>query len=319
VAGSVTAFSGAMRTASGGDDGLRTRPGASFSPARRWAMKRRHQSFTISRETPTRTDMSLCHAIGAPQDDLSSLTVVRHDGLCPHSPLQPLHFGPKMQVKDSKSAKNSSTLTFFRPAIDAFFIRLLYLQVGKCNGDTKCFVRQCHCCSVCRSRSWWAEKSLQHNRSVFSAMLYRIIQVAQLPSAIPISANTTYIAAYYTSNGQNAWDEWGMNNGVANGPLTAPASSAVGGNGVWHSNNSFPSSTYNSSNYYVDVLFAPTGRSLVLNFNPSQPSISAEAPLGSVVATVTPTWSDGSPFTGTLSFAHPIPTIKGFSRFPETI
>jgi len=105
VAGSVTAFSGAMRTASGGDDGLRTRPGASFSPARRWAMKRRHQSFTISRETPTRTDLSLCHAIGAPQDDLSSLTVVRHDGLCPHSPLQPLHFGPKMQVKDSKSAK----------------------------------------------------------------------------------------------------------------------------------------------------------------------------------------------------------------------
>jgi hypothetical protein len=136
-------------------------------------------------------------------------------------------------------------------------------------------------------------------------------QVAQFPSPIPISANTTYIAAYYTSNGQNAWDEWGMNNGVTNGPLTAPASSAVGGNGVWHSNNSFPSSTYNSSNYYVDVLFTPTGATLVLNFNPLNPSIPANAPLGSVVATITPSWSDGSPFTGTLSFAQPYSNDQG--------
>jgi hypothetical protein len=145
-------------------------------------------------------------------------------------------------------------------------------------------------------------------------------QVANFPSPIPITANTTYIAAYYTSNGQNAWDEWGMSNGATYGPLTAPASAAVGGNGVWHTNNSFPSSTYNSSNYYVDVLFtpivsvaSPTGTApyLVLNFNPPKPSIPSTAPLGSVVATIIPSWSDGSPFAGQLSFAPPNSNDQG--------
>jgi hypothetical protein len=136
-------------------------------------------------------------------------------------------------------------------------------------------------------------------------------QVANFPSPIPIKANTTYIAAYYSAVGHGAWDERGLSNGVTNGPLTAPAGSAVGGNGVYHYNNTFPNNTYDSSNYYVDVLFTPTGGSLVLNFNPPNPSISATAPLGSVVATITPTWSDGSPFTGTLSFAQPYSNDQG--------
>jgi Domain of unknown function (DUF4082) len=136
-------------------------------------------------------------------------------------------------------------------------------------------------------------------------------QVANFASPIPISANTTYIAAYYSAVGRGAWDEWGMSNGATNGPLTAPASSAVGGNGVYHYNNAFPSNSNDASNFYVDVLFTPTGRSLVLNFNPPNPSIPANAPLGSVVATITPTWSDGSQFTGTLSFAQPYSNDQG--------
>jgi hypothetical protein len=137
-------------------------------------------------------------------------------------------------------------------------------------------------------------------------------QVANFASPIPISANTTYIAAYYSAVGHGAWDERGLSNGATQGPLTAPAGSAVGGNGVYHYNNTFPNNTYDSSNYYVDVLFTPTtGRSLVLNFNPPNPSIPANAPLGSVVAIISPTWSDGSPFTGTLSFAQPYSNDQG--------
>jgi len=130
-------------------------------------------------------------------------------------------------------------------------------------------------------------------------------QEVDFPSPIPISANTTYIAAYYCPVGQGAWDAYGLTYGVTNGPLTAPASGAVGGNGVYHYDNSFPNNSNESSNYYVDVLFAPTGAALVLNFNPPHPSIPANASLGSVVATISATWSDGSPFTGTLSFAPP--------------
>jgi hypothetical protein len=136
-------------------------------------------------------------------------------------------------------------------------------------------------------------------------------QVATFASPIPINANTTYIAAYYSSIGRGAWDAYGLSIGKTNGPLTAPANSAVGGNGVYHYNNSFPNQNNEASNFYVDVLFTPTGRSLVLNFNPPNPSISATAPLGSVVATINPTWSDGSQFTGTLSFAQPYSNDNG--------
>jgi hypothetical protein len=136
-------------------------------------------------------------------------------------------------------------------------------------------------------------------------------QVANFPSPIPISANRTYIAAYYCGTGEGASDAYGLKNGVTNGPLIAPASSAVGGNGVYHYKNAFPSRTYEASNYYVDVLFSPTGASLALSFNPPNPSIPANAPLGSIVATITPSWSDGSPFTGTLSFAPPYSNDQG--------
>jgi hypothetical protein len=46
--------------------------------------------------------------------------------------------------------------------------------------------------------------------------------------------------------------------GVTNGPVTAPQSSAVaGGNGVYNyaSTPSFPASTYNATNYWVDVAY----------------------------------------------------------------
>jgi hypothetical protein len=136
-------------------------------------------------------------------------------------------------------------------------------------------------------------------------------QVANFASPIPISANKTYVAAYYSAAGLGAGDPYKLRNGVMNGPLIAPASSAVGGNGVYNSKNAFPQSRYEASNYYVDVLFTPTGASLVLNFNPPNPSIPANMPVGSVVATITPTWSDGSSFTGTLSFAQPYSNDNG--------
>jgi hypothetical protein len=136
-------------------------------------------------------------------------------------------------------------------------------------------------------------------------------EVANFASPISIAANTTYVAAYYSPKGQGAGDPEELKNGVANGPLTAPASSAAGGNGVYNSKKSFPTSSHEASNYYVDVTFVPTGTVLTLSFNPSSPSIAANAPLGSVVATITASWSDGSPFTGTLSFAQPYSNDNG--------
>jgi hypothetical protein len=138
-------------------------------------------------------------------------------------------------------------------------------------------------------------------------------QEADFASPISISANTTYIAAYYCSVGQGAWDVNGLRYGVTNGPLTAPASWAAGGNGVYNFGNVFPSSSYEDSNYYVDVAFVPAAATpyLTLSFNPPNPTIATSAPLRSVVATITASWSDGSPFTGTLSFGPPYSNNQG--------
>jgi hypothetical protein len=49
----------------------------------------------------------------------------------------------------------------------------------------------------------------------------------------------------------------------------------------------------------------PPSPSLILSVTPMAPSIPQTTALGAVVAVVTASWSDGSPFTGTISFAGP--------------
>lgn len=133
-------------------------------------------------------------------------------------------------------------------------------------------------------------------------------QVAAFAAPISISPNTTYVAAYYLPSGSDYQVvQYGLTQGVTTGPLTAPSSSAVGGNGVYKYTDVFPTKTWENANFLVDVLFTPTAPKpyLTLSFNPPNPTIASNAPPGTVVATITATWSNGSPFTGTLSFGAP--------------
>jgi endonuclease/exonuclease/phosphatase family metal-dependent hydrolase len=84
-------------------------------------------------------------------------------------------------------------------------------------------------------------------------------QEVTLPSPVPISAGTTYVVSYYTSNGQFARDVSGLANAVVSGNLTAPGSASVGGNGVYvyATGGGFPTSSYKDANYWVDVRFIP--------------------------------------------------------------
>ncbi len=83
-------------------------------------------------------------------------------------------------------------------------------------------------------------------------------QQVNFSNPVSITAGTTYIASYHTS-GNYAADPNFFANSLTNGPLTAPSSSSSGGNGVYAygSNSLFPSNTYNSTSYGVDVLFRP--------------------------------------------------------------
>jgi hypothetical protein len=75
---------------------------------------------------------------------------------------------------------------------------------------------------------------------------------------IPVTAGTTYVASYFAPNGGYANDSAAFANaGVDNPPLHALQSSVSGGNGVYAYGNSpsFPASTFNATNYWVDVVF----------------------------------------------------------------
>jgi len=86
-------------------------------------------------------------------------------------------------------------------------------------------------------------------------------QTATFSSPITITANTTYVVAYTAPNGRYSSDSLYFANGsIDTGPLHALSESASGGNGVYAYGgpSTFPTASYNSSNYWVDVVFAPS-------------------------------------------------------------
>ena len=83
-------------------------------------------------------------------------------------------------------------------------------------------------------------------------------QEASLPSPVAIAAGTTYVASYYSPTGHFSVTEGGLTEAVTNYPLTALAAGTDGGNGVYRYGSGFPTGTYLSSNYWVDVVFNVT-------------------------------------------------------------
>ncbi len=73
-------------------------------------------------------------------------------------------------------------------------------------------------------------------------------------SPVAITANTTYVVSYHTDTGHYAATSNGLASAVTNGPLTALA---AGGVYAYGSTNAFPTNTYNATNYWVDVVYAP--------------------------------------------------------------
>ncbi len=84
-------------------------------------------------------------------------------------------------------------------------------------------------------------------------------QHVTLPKAIPIEAGKTYIVSYHTDSGHYSADNgfFNANYVSAEGQLSAPSSGSAGGNGVYaySSSKTFPTNTYQASNYWVDVAF----------------------------------------------------------------
>ena len=86
-------------------------------------------------------------------------------------------------------------------------------------------------------------------------------QQVNLDTPVELAPNTTYVTSYYApKGGYGATGGYFSSSGTERGPLRAPKGQTVGGNGVYaYGSGGFPTSSYNSGNYWVDVVFEVAG------------------------------------------------------------
>jgi hypothetical protein len=84
-------------------------------------------------------------------------------------------------------------------------------------------------------------------------------QTATFATPVPVAAGTTYVVSYYAPTGRYAGDSGYFTTGVDNGPLHALRDGVDGANGVYRygAGGGFPTNTWGSANYWVDVVFNP--------------------------------------------------------------
>jgi N,N-dimethylformamidase beta subunit-like, C-terminal/Domain of unknown function (DUF4082)/Bacterial Ig-like domain/Fibronectin type III domain/Bacterial Ig domain len=109
-------------------------------------------------------------------------------------------------------------------------------------------------------------------------------QELDLSTPVAVTAGTTYVASYHTNAGHYAQTSNGLASAVTNGPLTALAS---GGVYAYGSGNAFPSSTYQASNYWVDVVYSQTAGATPPTVTTVTPSAGATGVPVSVAPTAT--------------------------------
>jgi len=102
---------------------------------------------------------------------------------------------------------------------------------------------------------------------------------------VTVTAGTTYVVSYWAPVGHYSVDNnYFATTGRTNAPLTALAAGVDGVNGVYRQGSSaFPTSSYLSSNYWVDVVFTPTA-----------PPMPTGLSVGTVASSSVPlSWTDG--------------------------
>ncbi len=77
-------------------------------------------------------------------------------------------------------------------------------------------------------------------------------QVATFATPIAITASTTYTASYTALTGQYSYTSGNLSSGFSNNSLHVPANG-----GVYNYGSGVPTSSFNGSNYWIDVVFNP--------------------------------------------------------------
>jgi hypothetical protein len=117
----------------------------------------------------------------------------------------------------------------------------------------------------------WSSTGTLLGTATFSGESASGWQQASLATRVAVTAGTTYVISYHTSVGRYAVDANGMALGRARGPMAAPASGLVAGNGAFATGpaGTFPTQSSSASNYWVDAVFSLDG---------TRPTITSRSP-----------------------------------------
>jgi hypothetical protein len=134
-------------------------------------------------------------------------------------------------------------------------------------------------------------------------------QQVNFSSAVPVSANTTYVVSYFAPNGHYTGTDPYFTTALDNPPLHGLRDGVDGANGiyVYSGSSAFPNQTFNSENYWVDVVFNTTPP-----VDTTPPTITSTAPVAGVT-TVDP----AAPISATFSEAMDPATISSSTAGKE--
>ncbi len=127
-------------------------------------------------------------------------------------------------------------------------------------------------------------------------------QQVNFSTPVQVTANTVYIASYWAPAGHFSMDmNYFASKGVNSAPLHALQNGVNGGNGVYvhSSKSSFPNGNYESSNFWVDVVYSgqATAANPQLKVSATSLSFGSVAVNTATTASVTLTSSGTSPLT----------------------
>ena len=141
--------------------------------------------------------------------------------------------------------------------------------------------------------SLWSRTGTRLGQVTFTGGTASGWQEATFASPIPVVAGTTYVASYYTPSRYVANSAYFATSATTRGPLTALQNGTDGGNGLYRytsTPSTFPDQSFNSENYWVDVVFEDGP-------DTTKPTVTARTPAPgatavSVGANVTATFSE---------------------------
>jgi hypothetical protein len=130
----------------------------------------------------------------------------------------------------------------FKPSVDGFVSGVRFYKQGSMSGT--------------HTGHLWTMGGVSLATATFSSESASGWQSVTFSSPVAVTANTMYVASVDMADGSYLATANYFTADIVNGPLTAPSTINAGGNGVYSATTgAFPASTFNATNYWVDVAF----------------------------------------------------------------